>query len=128
MKRNIAGPLILKDEMREAIRKMKSGKATNPNSISLELSEALEDPVIDKIATLLNKIGSDFTRHLHICIYCTAKEIRGNGCELHRMISLMSLTTKVFKNDQNTCQKSEITEEQCGFVEGKGTANAIYIV
>ena len=35
---------------------MKLGKVTGPDSITVELLEALEDYGIDKIATLLNKI------------------------------------------------------------------------
>ena len=34
MKRNFAGPPIVKDEIRTAIGKMKSGKATGPDNIS----------------------------------------------------------------------------------------------
>ena len=57
MKRsNEAGPPIMKDEIRAAIRRMKLGKATGPGSISVELLEALEDYGIDKITTLLNEI------------------------------------------------------------------------
>ena len=43
MKRNFAGPPIMKDEIWAAVRKMKLGKATGPDSVSLELLEALED-------------------------------------------------------------------------------------
>ncbi|GFS10001.1 RNA-directed DNA polymerase from mobile element jockey-like [Elysia marginata] len=56
MKRNLAGPPILKDEVRAAIRKMKSGKATGPDKISVELIEALEDYGIEKTTNLLNEI------------------------------------------------------------------------
>ena len=56
MKRNFTGPPIMKDEIWAAIRKMKLGKATGPDSISVELLEALEDYGINKITTLLNEI------------------------------------------------------------------------
>ncbi|GFO09466.1 DNA replication licensing factor mcm8 [Plakobranchus ocellatus] len=53
-------------------------------------------------------------------------------CELHRTISLMSHVTKlllriIMMRVRNKI-KPEIAEEQCGFVEGKGTTNAIYIL
>ena len=35
----------MKDEIQAAIRKMKLGKATGPDSISVELLEALEDSI-----------------------------------------------------------------------------------
>ena len=43
MRRNFAGPPIVKDEIRATKRKMKLGKATVPDSISVELLEALQD-------------------------------------------------------------------------------------
>ena len=42
----------MKDALRAAIRKMKFGKATGPDSISVELLEALEDYGIHEITTL----------------------------------------------------------------------------
>ena len=68
----------MKDEVREAMRKMKTGKATGPDGLSIELIEALEEYGIEKVTR--NKINP------------------------------------------------EIAEEQCGFVEGKGTTNAIFIL
>ena len=50
MKRNITGPPIKKGEIQAAIRKMKSGKAKGPDSIFVELFEALQDYGIDKRA------------------------------------------------------------------------------
>ncbi|GFO50505.1 retrovirus-related pol polyprotein from type-1 retrotransposable element r2 [Plakobranchus ocellatus] len=53
-------------------------------------------------------------------------------CELHRTISLMSHITKILLKIimlriRNKI-KPEIAEEQCGFIEDKGTSNAIYIL
>ena len=58
------------------------------------------------------------------------KKPGATDCELHRTISLMSHVTKLLlriimmrvRNKINP----EIAEEQCGFVEGKGTTNAIF--
>ena len=55
-KRTFSGARIMKDEIRTAIRKIKSGKATCPDSISVAFLEALEDYGNGKIATLLNEI------------------------------------------------------------------------
>ena len=56
MKRNFSGLHIMKDEIREEIRKMKSGKATGTDSKSVELFGTLGDYRIDQITTLLNEI------------------------------------------------------------------------
>ena len=60
------------------------------------------------------------------------KKPGATDCELHQTISLMSHVTKLLlriimmrvRNKINP----EIAEEQCGFVEGKGTTNAIFIL
>ncbi|GFR99386.1 hypothetical protein ElyMa_004527200 [Elysia marginata] len=85
MKRNFAGPPILKDEVRAAIRKMKSGKATGPDKISVELIEALEDYGIEKTTNLLNEIydtgqiPTDLTKSIFIAL---PKKPRATECEL----------------------------------------------
>ena len=55
MESNFAGPPIMIDKIRAAIRKMKLSKAIGLDGISMELLEALEDYGIDKII-LLNEI------------------------------------------------------------------------
>ena len=54
MKKNFAGPPIMKDEAREAMSKMKTGKATGPDGLSIELIEAIEEYGIEMVTTLLN--------------------------------------------------------------------------
>ncbi|GFS23132.1 LINE-1 retrotransposable element ORF2 protein [Elysia marginata] len=129
MKRNFAGPPILKDEVRAAIRKMKSGKATGADKISVELIEALEDYGIEKNTNLYDtgQIPTDLTKSIFIAL---PKKPGATERELHRTISLMSHVTKillriVMLRARNKI-KPQIAEEQCGFIEGKGTANAIY--
>ena len=135
MKKNFAGPPIMKDEVREAMRKMKTGEATGPDGLSIELIEALEEYGIEKVTTLLNEIYDtgqipvDMSRSIFIAL---PKKPGVTDCELHRTISLLSQVTKLLlriiimrvRNKINP----EIAEEQCSFVEGKGTTNAIFIL
>ncbi|GFN97983.1 dolichyl-phosphate beta-glucosyltransferase [Plakobranchus ocellatus] len=134
-KKNFAGPPIMKDEIRAAIRKMKAGKATGPDKISVEMIEALEEFGIEKVTELLNEIydtgqiPTDISKSIFIAL---PKKPGATECELHRTISLMSHITKillriVMLRVRNKI-KPEIAEEQCGFVEGKGTTNALYIL
>ncbi|GFS20590.1 hypothetical protein ElyMa_006903200 [Elysia marginata] len=112
MKTNFAGPPIMNDEVRAAIRKMKAGKATGPDGVAAEMIEALEECGVEKLTYLLNEIydtgeiSADISRSVFIAL---PKKPGATECELHR--------SKI---------KPEIADEQYGFVEGKGTTNAIY--
>ena len=53
MVHNLVGSPLGEDGIQATIKKMKAGKATDPHSILMELLEALEEYVIDKIASLL---------------------------------------------------------------------------
>ena len=53
----------MKRNIRATIIKMKSGKATDPESISVELLKALEDYGINEITTLLSEIGCFLMQH-----------------------------------------------------------------
>ncbi|GFO08463.1 LINE-1 retrotransposable element orf2 protein [Plakobranchus ocellatus] len=134
MKNNFAGPPIMKEEVETAIKKMKHGKATGPDNISVELIEALEDFGIGKVTHLLNEIydtgqiPTDLSKSIFIAL---PKKPGATECELHRTISLMSHITKILLKIimlriRNKI-KPEIAEEQCGFVEDKGTSNAIWL-
>ncbi|GFO32139.1 RNA-directed DNA polymerase from mobile element jockey-like [Plakobranchus ocellatus] len=135
MKNNFAGPPIMKEEVETAIKKMKHGKATGPYNISVELIEALEDFGIGQVTHLLNEIydtGQIVTDLSKSTLIALPKKPGATECELHRTISLMSHITKILLKIimlriRNKI-KPEIAEEQCGFVEDKGTSNAIYIL
>ncbi|GFN95634.1 endonuclease-reverse transcriptase [Plakobranchus ocellatus] len=97
--------------------------------------EALEDFGIGKVTHLLNEIydtgqiPTDLSKSIFIAL---PKKPGATECELHRTISLMSHITKILLKIimlriRNKI-KPEIAEEQCGFVEDKGTSNAIYIL
>ncbi|GFO07610.1 endonuclease-reverse transcriptase [Plakobranchus ocellatus] len=125
----------MKEGVKAAIKKMKFGKETAPDNILVELIEALEDFGIGKVTHLLNEvydtgqIPTDLSKSIFIAL---PKKPGATECELHRTISLMSHITKILlkiimPRVRNKI-KSEIAEEQCGFVEDKGTSNAIYIL
>ena len=60
------------------------------------------------------------------------KKAGATECELHRAVSLMSHVTKILlriimMRVRNKI-RPEIEEEQCGFMEGKGMSNAIFMI
>ncbi|GFS18696.1 LINE-1 retrotransposable element ORF2 protein [Elysia marginata] len=123
MKRNFAGLPILEDEVRSAIRKMKTGKATGPDGVSIELIEALEDYGTEQVTALLNNIyktgniPADISKSIFITL---PKKPGAVECEHYRIISLMSHITKILLRVIMTRVrnkiKPEIAAEQCGFV------------
>ena len=135
MKNNFAGPTIMKDEVRAAIQNMKGGKATGPDNIALEQIEALEEFGISKITILLNEIYDTglIPKYMQKSVFrALPKKAGATECELHCRISLMSHVTKiilriVMMRVRNKI-RPEIAEEQCGFVEGKRTSNAIFML
>ena len=126
MKGNFAGPPIMKDKIWAAIRKMKLSKATGPHSISVEL----EDHEIDKITLLkeiydTSQIPQEISKSIFIAL---PKKPGATEYELHRTISLSHNTKillRIIMMRVRNKIKPEIIDEQCGFVEGKGTTNAM---
>lgn len=132
---NNEGPQIMKEEVKNALKKMKKGKATGEDGVSTELIEALEEMGINKITNIMNKIYDSGTipqGMLTSTFIALPKKPKAAECGQHRTISLMSHITKILLRIimlriRNKI-RPEIGEEQCGFVEGKGTMNAIYIL
>ena len=130
---NTEGPQILKSEVEYAMKKTKKGKAPGPDNITIELLEALEEFGVDQITKILNNIydTSEIPEDLSKSIFITLPKKAGAiECELYSTISLMSHLTKILlriiMNRTRNKIRPGIAQEQCGFVEGKGTANAIY--
>ena len=133
MKNNFAEPPIMKDEVRAAIKMMKHGKALGPDDVVIEEVEALGEFGIEKVTDILNEIyhnGEIPTEMSKPIFIALPKKPGATEYELHRTINLKSHVTKVLLRVimMRVLNKirPEIAEEQCGFMEGKGIANAVY--
>ena len=112
---------------------MKTGKATGPDMISIEMIEPLEEMGIEAVTHLLNEMyktgemPKDMLKSIFIAI---PKKVGTIDCESHRTISLVSLITKTLLRilliRARNKIKRETSEVQLGFQEGKGTINAIF--
>ena len=132
---NEEGPSIIKDEVENAIRKMKTGKLTGEDEIAVEMLVALEDYGLDIVTEIVNgiyesgEIGPQMYRSTFIPIPKNAGTL---DCNKHRTISIMNHITKILlKVILNRIRNKilpEISNEQCGFMKGKGTRNAIFIL
>jgi hypothetical protein len=135
IKKNIEGPSIMKDEVRQAIKSMKTNKATGPDGISIEMIQSLDELGLDVMTKLINKIydtgeiPEDLTKSIFIAL---PKKSGTTECELHRTISLMSHVTKILLKILMMHMKNkirpEIAKEQYGFMTDKGTRNAIFFL
>ena len=113
------GSRILKAEIEKATNCMKNNKATGPNEIAVEQIKGLEEFGIEKLTLILNEIydsgeiPEDLSKSIFIAL---AKKPGAIECELHRTISLMSYTTKLFlhvlMNRARNKLKSEISDVQ----------------
>ena len=114
---------------------MKGNKAAGPDGIFVEMIQSLDELCVDAITNLVNKIydtgeiPEDLTKSILIAI---PKKPGTTKCKLHRTISLMSHVTKILLKIlmlriRNKI-KTEIAEEQYGFMTDKSTRNAIFIL
>ena len=125
---------LMKGEVQYTLKKIKSGKATGPDGISVERITALENVGIEAITSLLNKICStgnipaDMIKSIFIVF---SKKPRSTECGQHQTISLMSQITKLLLRIILVRIRGKIRHESWGtkwFIKGKGTANTIYIL
>ena len=134
-KEPLSGPTITKREIEHAMERMKDGKATGPDEISVEVLKSLGDLAIDELHILFNniydtgKIPEDICNSIFIAIPKKAGAVK---CENFRTISLISHINKILLriciNRLRNKINPEIAEEQYGFQPDKGTRNAIYLL
>ena len=133
IKKVIGGPIILKEEVEQALRKMKHGKATGPDNIPIEVIATLHEIGIEMLTKLLNMIYDSGTipDDMKKSVFITLPKTPGaTECENHRTISLMSHCTKlllrILLGRMRRNLRPEISKAQFGFVPDKGTRNAIF--
>ena len=91
------GPEIMREEVENTIKNMKTGKATGPDMISTEMMQALEGIELDAITKMLNTIydTGEIPKEMLQSIFIVLPKKQGaTECEQHRTISLMSHMTK----------------------------------
>lgn len=130
---NDEGPCILKEEVTDAMRSLKNGKSCGPDEIYVEMLRALGDFGVDRITELCNDIYNtgylpeEMRKSIFIIL---PKKAHAVECSDHRTISLMSHVTKlllriILKRIKNRIE-GELSEEQCGFRDQRGTREAIF--
>ena len=132
----VAGPAIRieKEMVREAVSKMKKGKAAGPSGVVAEMLKAAGETGIEMITNLTNQIviegviPEDWDLSTIVNCYKGKGEAldRGN----YRGLKLMDQVLKVVERivEKQIRSQINIDEMQFGFMPGRGTTDAIFIL
>ena len=125
---------ITTDMVKKVISQMKAGKAPGPSGIVMEMIRAPGDMGASMIRDLAfaiihdGKVPSDWEQSFIVCLY------KGKGDALERgNYRGLKLTEQVMKILERTVdglirQLASIDDSQFGFVPGRGTTDAIFVV
>lgn len=124
-------PIII-DMVKKAISKMKLGKAAGPSGIVVEMIRAAGDTAVSMIIASSivrdGKVPTDWEQNFIVCLY------KGKGDALdrgnYRGLKLTEQVMKVLERivDSLIRQLVTIDDSQFGFVPGRGTTDAIFVV
>ncbi|KAK3511388.1 hypothetical protein QTP70_006111 [Hemibagrus guttatus] len=123
---------IRKDEVRKALKRMKSGKAVGPDDILVEVWKCLGEAAVEFLANLFNKVlesermPEEWRRSVLVPIFKNKGDVQ--SCSNYRGIKLMSHTMKLWERvvEARLRKVVEICEQQYGFMPRKSTTDAIF--
>ena len=131
----IGPPLYMTEEMiSKAIEKMKTGKAAGPSGIVIELIRSAGKEIIKFITNLADRIikegciPSDWNLSYIVSLY------KGKGDALsrdsYRGLKLLDQVIKIIERVLDSVIRSQVDIDsmQFGFMPGRGTADAIFIL
>ena len=116
---------VNREKVKNALRRMKKGKAVGPDELPVEVWKCMGEMGIEFLTRLFNRLlmgeqmPEEWRRSVLIPIYKNKGDVQ--CCGNYRGIKLMSHTMKVWERI-----KVEISKQQYGFMPGKGTNNAMF--
>ncbi|RWR99635.1 hypothetical protein B4U79_01873, partial [Dinothrombium tinctorium] len=125
-------PKITTAEVKASINKMKNGKAPGPDDVPAEAWKLLSDHGILILTTLFNQIIEEGAVPEAWLTSTTVPIWKGKGdvteCSNYRPIRLLCHAVKIFERVINARIRdiATITRNQCGFVQGCSTIDAIH--
>ncbi|KAL6531786.1 hypothetical protein OROMI_028149 [Orobanche minor] len=125
---------IQKGEVTMALKKMGSNKAEGPYGIPIEVWRCLGERGIEWLTMLFNKIWrsnkmpSAWRKSILVPLYKNKGDVQdcSNYCGIKLMSHTMKLWERVIEQRIRKCVK--ITENQFGFMSGRSTMEAIYLI
>ncbi|KAK3574555.1 hypothetical protein QTP86_010175 [Hemibagrus guttatus] len=123
---------VRKDEVRKALKRMKSGKAVGPDDIPVEVWKCLGEAAVEFLTSLFNRVlesermPEEWRRSVLVPIFKNKGDVQ--SCSNYRGIKLMSHTMKVWERvvEARLRKVVEICEQQYGFMPRKSTTDAIF--
>ena len=122
---------ISREEVKNALRRMKKGKAVGPDELPVEFWKCMGEMGIKFLTRLFNRLlvgeqMSEEGRSVLIPIYKNKGDAQ--YCGNYRGIKLISHTMKVWKRiiEARLKDRVEISKQQYGFIPGKGTTDAMF--
>ncbi|KAK3510278.1 hypothetical protein QTP70_032702, partial [Hemibagrus guttatus] len=123
---------IRKDEVRKALKRMKSGKAVGPDDIPVEVWKCLGEAAVEFLTSLFNRVlesermPEEWRRSVLVPIFKNKGDVQ--SCSNYRGIKLMSHTMKLWESvvEARLRKVVEICEQQYGFMPRKSTTDAIF--
>ncbi|KAK9127965.1 hypothetical protein Syun_016762 [Stephania yunnanensis] len=121
-------------EVKEALKRMKIGKACGPDEIPIKVWKCLGEIGLTWLTKLFNKIlkskrmPMDWRRSTLVPIFKNKGDIQ--SCSNYWGIKLMSHTMKLWERiiDNRLRRETTISENQFGFMPGRSTMEAIFLV
>ena len=123
---------VNREEVKNAVRRMKKGKAVGPDELPIEVWMCMGKMGIKFLTRLFNRLlmgermPEEWRRSVLIPIYRNKGDAQ--CCGNYRGIKLMSHTIKVWEIIVETRLRDrvEISKQQYGFMPGKGTTDAMF--
>ena len=123
---------ISKEEIKNALRRMKKGKAVGPDELPVEIWKCMEEMGIKFLTRLFNRLlvakrmPEEWKKSVLISIYKNKEDAQ--GCRNYRGIKLMSHTMKVWERiiEARLKDRVVISKQQYVFMPGKGTIDAMF--
>ncbi|KAK3529130.1 hypothetical protein QTP70_016558 [Hemibagrus guttatus] len=125
---------IRKDEVRKALKRMKSGKAVDPDDIPVEVWKCLGEAAVEFLTSLFNRVlesermPEEWRRSVLVPIFKNKGDVQ--SCSNYRGIKLMSHTLKLWERvvEARLRKVVEICEQQYGFMPRKSTTDEIFLL
>ena len=121
-------------EVKEALKKMKIGKALGPDGIPIEAWKCMGDDGLSWLTKLFNKIirtkkmSDEWRKSIMVPIYKNKGDIQ--NCTNYRGIKLMSHTMKLWERviEHRLRCETRVSDNQFGFMPGRSTIEAIFLL